>query len=238
MRRLLAGKSINPLCFHLTFAADSAAFLLPKPTLSKTQIAFAYVETSGLSIAPVGTAIAVTGRACSALPLFAGRLDDCLQPAITMELMTSTWSRPPWQNPALTYHPSAMWRWLDARWQVQFLFHSHRPQLLRPDQLFTMPAEGGVPTVLLFDGRGRRVLSDGSHRAYSPLAMERIGSIIGRANHAIWIADLADSSVVKVGWRLERSQPIGLAKGLLPLGGTRMARHSLEYDTKSQEVRS
>ena len=141
----------------------------------------------------------------------------------------------------LTYHPSAD---VAVGWTPDgksILFHSHRLSYSDPDQLFTMPAEGGVPTALPLPMAEDGAYSpDGSHLAYSPYFQWEPDwkHYRGGQTTPIWIADLADSSVVKVPREGSNDRnPIWIGDKVYFLSDRGGPVTLFEYDTKSQQVK-
>jgi tricorn protease len=243
MRRLLLVSLSILFSSILTFAANSGPLLLQSPTLSKTQIAFAYggdiwivnraggnahrlVTGTGLlgapHFSPDGTMIAYTGN-------YDGNYD--------VYVVAATGGEPR----RLTYHPSAD---VAVGWTPDgksILFHSHRLSYSDPDQLFTMPAEGGVPTALPLPMAEDGAYSpDGSHLAYSPYFQWEPDwkHYRGGQTTPIWIADLADSSVVKVPREGSNDRnPIWIGDKVYFLSDRGGPVTLFEYDTKSQQVK-
>src|SRR5579862_6982349 len=171
MRRLLLSSLSILFASIITFAADSGPLLLQSPTLSKTQIAFAYGGDIWIVDRAGGNAHRlVTGTGLLGLPHFSpdgsmiaytGNYDENYD----VYVVAAAGGEPR----RLTYHPGVD---LAVGWTPDgksILFRSHRLSYSDPDQLFTIPAEGGVPTVLPLPMAEDGAYSpDGSHLAYSP----------------------------------------------------------------------
>ena len=177
--------------------------LLQSPTLSKTQIAFAFggdiwivnraggdahrlVTGTGLlsgpHFSPDGSMVAYTGN-------YDGNLDVYVVPAEGGEPRR------------LTYHPGpdVAVGWTPDGKSV--LFVSRRFSYADSGQLFTMPIEGAFPSPLpLPQAEDGAYSPDGTHIAYSPYFQVEPNwkHYAGGQTTPIWIADLADSSIVKV----------------------------------------
>ena len=184
--------------------ADSdPPLLLRDPTVSRTQIAFAYAGyiwivsraggaarrlvtgydlASGPHFSPDGSTIAFTAN-------YDGNLDVYLVPSAGG------------QPRRLTYHGNdAAVGWTPDGTRV--LFVSNRDSTSDPDHLYTIPVRGGaVPTQLpLSMAEYGSYSPDGTHLAYVPnFQWEPFWKgYRGGQTTPVWIANLADSSVVKV----------------------------------------
>jgi tricorn protease len=196
--------SLVSLFSPTTSAQSNPPLLLRFPTVSKTQIVFNYSGdlwivsreggdarrlTSGVgvetlpSFSPDGTMIAFTGE-------YDGNRD--------VFVVAATGGVPR----RLTFHPAdeEVLGWtpdgkniLFASWGSSFRHFE--------DQLYTVPVEGGFPTKLpLPIAEEAQFSSDGTHLAYLPhmqwqAAWKRYH---GGQTTPIWIADLKDSSVIKI----------------------------------------
>ncbi|MGH9616407.1 MAG: S41 family peptidase, partial [Acidobacteriaceae bacterium] len=195
----------------LAFIGFNAAFgqksikplLLQSPSLSETRIAFAYggdiwivgreggaaqrlvtgTDTlSGPIFSPDGSKIAYTGN-------YNGNLDVYVVSAAGGEPLR------------LTYHPGpdVAVGWTPDGKSV--LFRSHRHSHSDPDHLFTIAATGGfpkeIPLPMAEDGS---FSPDGTHLAYEPLFQWEPfwQHYHGGQTLKVWIAKLADSSVVEI----------------------------------------
>jgi tricorn protease len=194
--------SLISLFSQLGLAQSAPPLLLRFPTVSKTQIVFNYANdlwmvtrdggdarrlTSGLGIealpyfSPDGSMIAFTGE-------YDGNRDIFVVPA--------TGGVPH----RLTNHPVEEYV---AGWTPdgkKFLFSSWGNSFMHfGDQLYTVPVEGGLPTQLPI-AEDASYSPDATHLAYVPHpkwqpAWKRYR---GGQTTPIWIADLKDSSVVKI----------------------------------------
>jgi len=196
------------VCGFLLWASVAGAqtghLLLRKPALSRTQIAFSYagdlwtvpreggeakrlttapgVETDAV-FSPDGSTIAFTGE-------YDGNVDVFVMPA------TGGVPR------RLTYHPGrdeAVGWTPDGK---RVLFVSARAIPNDGARLYTLPVEGGglpeeLPLPIALEGS---YSADGSHLAYVPLFQwqEAWKRYRGGQTKKIWIANLADSSIVKI----------------------------------------
>jgi tricorn protease len=181
--------------------------LLQSPTLSATQIAFAYADEIWIVGRAGGDArLLVGGTGMSSRPLFSpdgttlaftgivdGNTDVYTVPAAGGQPRRLTWH--PASDVAVAWTP-------DGR---NILFRSTRSSPFTYERLFTVPAGGGFPSELpLPMGVQGSFSADGSHLAYVPFWNRRAGaedSYIairqyrgGRAA-PLWVANLADSSI-------------------------------------------
>lgn len=184
-------------------AAANPPLLLQTPTLSRTQIAFAYGDEiwiaprtggdarvlaggNGLArdpkFSPDGSLVAYTGN-------YDGSDNVYVVPAAGGEPRRLTWH--PNDNGVVGWTP-------DGR---HVLFNSHRDSNTDSDRLFTVPVTGGLPAQLpLSMAEDGAYSPDGSHLAYSPVFQWEPDwkGYRGGQTTPIWIARLADSSVVKI----------------------------------------
>jgi tricorn protease len=205
MRKLLF---LSMIVFALSVFASAVEsdppLLLRFPTLSKTQIVFNYGGDLWIVSRNGGEARQLTsGVGIEALPYFS--------PDGSMIAFTGEYdgNRDVFVVPAsggvprrLTYHPAeefvAGWtpdgkKVMFTSWGNSFIHFE--------DQLYTVPLEGGLPTALpLPIAEDASFSPDGTHIAYVPhpkwqQAWKRYR---GGQTSPIWIADLKDSSVVKI----------------------------------------
>jgi tricorn protease len=189
---------------------ESRPLLMQSPTVSKTEIAFAYggdiwiasrnggdarrlVTGTGLESGPIfspdGSMIAYTGD-------YDGNQDVYVVPATGGDPRR------------LTFHPATdvALGWTPDGKNV--IFRSTRTSYSRFEKLFTVPVEGGFPTQLpLPMGVQASYSADASRIAYVPRWNRRLGAgnnyiaikhYRGGLTAPIWIAHLADSSIVKI----------------------------------------
>src|SRR5579863_5480113 len=205
MRRLLCLAVVMLMSSAFLHAAPSdPPLLLRFPTVSKTQIIFNYAGdlwivsrdggdarrlTSGIGtealpyFSPDGSMIAFTGE-------YEGNLDVYVVPAAGGVPRR------------LTYHPAEEYV---AGWTPDgknILFNSWGSNFIHfEDQLYTVPVTGGLPTQLpLPIAEDASFSSDGTHIAYVPHPkwQEAWKRYHGGQTTPIWIADLKDSSTVKI----------------------------------------
>jgi tricorn protease len=231
--------------FVLTVSCLGAAtgpLLLQNPTVSKTQIAFAYggdiwivsrdggnahrlaTGTDRLSdpiFSPDGTLVAYTGN-------YHGNDDVYVVPAAGGEPVR------------LTYHPDAD---VAVGWTPDgksVLFRSQRYSYSDPDQLFTVPATGGFPTKLpLAMAETGSYSPDRTHLAYVPnFRWEPFWKgYRGGQTTPVWIANLADSSVVKVPRENSNdNDPMWVGHTVYFISDRSGPVTLFAYDTQSQKV--
>jgi tricorn protease len=251
MRRLLLASFFVIFASVLAFSADSGPLLLQSPTLSKTQIAFAFggdiwivnraggdaqrlVTGSGILSHPIfspdGTLVAYTGN-------YDGN-DD-------VYVVAATGGEPR----RLTYHPDsdvAVGWTNDSR---NILFRTTRGSYSRFEKLYTVPATGGFPTALpLPMGVEGSYSPDGSHLAYVPTWNRRLGAIDayiaikhyrGGKAAPIWIADLADSSITRIPREGSNDfDPMWIGDRIYFLSDREGPVTLFSFDTKSQQAKA
>ena len=185
-------------------AESQEPLLLQKPTVNRTQIVFTYAGDLWSVSREGGDAIRLTtGPGVETDPYFS---PDGTQIAFTGEydgnvdvyVMPANGGVPR----RLTYHPAAdeVRGWTPDGMRI--LFRSTRDSFSRFARLYTMPVEGGglpeeLPLPMAEEGA---YSGDGSHLAYLPLARAFLvwKHYRGGRTTPVWIADLADSSIVKV----------------------------------------
>ena len=231
-------------------AQDPKPLLLQSPTLSKTQIAFAYGGNiwvvdrnggdarrlvtgtdleSGPVFSPDGSMIAYTGD-------YDGNQD--------VYVVSASGGEPR----RLTYHPGTD---VAVGWTPDgkdVVFRSTRSSYSRFEKLFTVPVQGGFPTVLpLPMGVQASYSADASHLAYVPRWNRRLGAsnnyvaikhYRGGLTAPIWIANLSDSSIVKIPRENSNdSNPMWVGDQIYFLSDREGATSLFVYDTKTKEVR-
>jgi tricorn protease len=245
MRKLVAMLSfVLALAFLQTTAAQSnPPLLLRFPTVSKSQIVFNYANdlwivsrdggdahrlTSGVGIeafprfSPDGSMIAFTGE-------YDGNRDVFVVPA------TGGVPR------RLTYHPAEEYV---AGWTPdgkKILFNSWANSFMHvEDQLYTVPVDGGLPTQLpLPIAEDASFSPDGTHIAYVPHPkwQEAWKRYHGGQTTPIWIADLKDSSIVKIPRDNSNDHhPMWVGDTIYFLSDRNGPVSLLAYDTKTQQV--
>lgn len=227
----------------LTLGATEGPLLLQTPTVSRTQIAFAYGgdiwivsrqggeahrlvtgtdRLSGPVFSPDGAMLAYTGN-------YAGN-DD-------VYVVSASGGQPT----RLTYHPGAD---VAVGWTPDgksVLFRSRRDSYSDPDQLFTVPATGGFPTKLpLPMGERGSYSPDGTHLAYVPnFRWEPFWQgYRGGQTTPVWIANLADSSVVKVPRENSNdNDPMWIGHAVYFLSDRSRPVTLFAFDTQTQKVK-
>ncbi|HLV96462.1 MAG TPA: hypothetical protein VKS44_14825 [Candidatus Acidoferrales bacterium] len=232
----------------LVFAAihvssgDPKLLLLQTPTLSKTQIAFVYGGDIWIVSRDGGDAQRlVTGTDLATGPIFSpdgsmvafsGNYDS----NVDVYVVPSTGGEPR----RLTYHPGAD---VAVGWTPDgksVLFRSPRTSDNDPHHLFTVPVAGGLPTQLPLDmAEDGSYSPDGTHIAYVPIFQWEPDwkGYRGGQTTPVWIANLADSSVVKVPRENSNDgNPMWAGKTVYFLSDREGPRTLFAYDTETQKV--
>ncbi|MGD0224510.1 MAG: PDZ domain-containing protein [Terriglobia bacterium] len=250
MRRLLLASLYVLFASAVAFSADSGPLLLQSPTLSKTQIAFAFGGDIWIVNRDGGDAQRlVTGTGVLSRPIFSpdGSMvtytgnyegnDDVF-------VVASTGGEPR----RLTYHPGsdvAVGWTNDGR---STLFRTTRSSYSRFERLYTVPSTGGFPTPLpLPMGVEGSYSPDGTHLAYVPQWNRRLGAIDAyvaikhyRGGHAapIWIANLADSSITRIPREGSNDfDPMWIGDRIYFLSDREGPVTLFSFDTKTQQVK-
>jgi tricorn protease len=184
-------------------AQSKAPLLLQTPTLSATQIAFVYGGDIWIVGRQGGEAHRlVTGTDLQTAPIFSpdgsmvaysGNYDGNTD----VYVISSAGGEPT----RLTHHPDPD---IAVGWTPDgksVLFQSHRSSANDSDKLFTVPVSGGFPTQLPLEMAETGAFSpDASHLAYVPIFQWEPDWKMYRGGQTtmVWIASLADSSVVKI----------------------------------------
>ncbi len=235
--------ALTSVLSQFTAAQSNPPLLLRFPTVSKTQIVFTYADdlwivsrdggdarrlTSAAGIeglpyfSPDGSLIAFTGD-------FDGNRDVFVVPA------TGGIPR------RLTYHPAEEYV---AGWTPdgkKILFNSWGNSFIHfEDQLYTVPVEGGLPTeVPLPIAEDASFSPDGTHIAYVPhpkwqQAWKRYH---GGQTTPVWIADLKDSSIVKIPRENSNDHhPMWIGDTIYFLSDRNGPVSLFAYDTKAKQV--
>jgi tricorn protease len=195
---------LTSILSQFAVAQSNSPLLLRFPTVSKTQIVFTYADDLWIVSRDGGDARRLTSAAgIEGLPYFS--------PDGSLIAFTGDFdgNRDVFVVPAsggiprrLTYHPAEEYA---AGWTPdgkKILFNSWGNSFIHfEDQLYTVPVEGGLPVeVPLPIAEDASYSPDGTHIAYVPhpkwqQAWKRYH---GGQTTPIWIADLKDSSIVKI----------------------------------------
>jgi tricorn protease len=223
-------------------SGDPKLLLLQTPTLSKTEIAFVYGgdiwivgrEGGAAHRLVAGTDLA-TGPIFSpdgSMVAFSGNYDS----NVDVYVVSATGGEPR----RLTYHPGAD---IAVGWTPdgkKVLFRSPRTSENDPHHLFTVPVDGGLPTQLPLDMAEDGAYSpDGTHLAYVPFFQWEPDwkGYRGGQTTPIWIANLADSSVVKVPRdNSNDGNPMWVGNTVYFLSDREGPRTLFAYDTQTQKV--
>lgn len=234
----------SALCPAASASAASAVppLLLQDPTISKTQIAFAYggdiwtVERGGGAARRLVTGLNLeTGPLFSpdgATVAFSGDYDGI----VGVYVVPATGGEPR----RLTSHPDAATAvgWTPDGKNV--LFRSAAASATDPNSLFTVPVTGGFPArVPLVMGEAGSYSPDASHLAYVPnFRWEPFWKgYRGGQTTPIYIANLADSSVVKVPRDNSNDDtPMWVGKDVYFLSDRNGPVTLFAYDTQTQRV--
>src|SRR6185436_2843117 len=233
--------------FLLLFACVTSAqtvepSLLQKPTLSRTQIVFAYAGdlwivgrdggtasrlTTGVGVetdpkfSPDGSSVAFTGE-------YDGNVDVYVVPAAGGVPRR------------LTYHPGPD---LVAAWTPDgknILFRTNRASTNNVPRLFTISVDGGLPAeVPLPMGVTGSYSADGSQLAYVPTIkwQEAWKQYKGGQTTPIWIAKLSDSSIEKLPRENSNdSNPMWVGDKIYFLSDRSGSVSLFAYDTNSKKI--
>jgi len=251
MRKVLQGMSalvVFSLFLATLFSSAAVAqsdppLLLRFPTVSKTQIVFNYGGDLWIVGREGGDARRLTsGVGAETLPVFS---PDGSMIAFTGEydgnrdvyVVAATGGVPR----RLTFHPAEedVLGWTPDGKKILFASWGNSFRHFE-DQLYTVPVEGGFPTKLPIPIAKEAWFSpDGTHLAYVPhmqwqAAWKRYH---GGQTTPIWIADLKDSSVVKVPRENSNDHyPLWVGDTIYFLSDRNGPVSLFAYDTKTQQV--
>jgi tricorn protease len=222
--------------------SNDKPLLLRHPTISRTQIVFSFANdlwsvgreggaavrlTTGVGaeseplFSPDGSAIAFTGE-------YDGNVD--------VYVMPSSGGTPK----RLTYHPAPdrVVGWTPDGKSI--IFSSNRSSYSNFSRLFTIPVEGGVETQLPFDRAVEGSYSpDGTKIAYVPVDQWQRAWKRSRGGQTkpIWIANLADSSIVKIPRNNSNDfNPMWIGDTIYFLSDRNGSVSLFAYDTKTKQV--
>ena len=227
----------------LSLSAGGPPLLLQHPTLSRTRIAFEYAGqiwdvpreggearrlVAGLGrcldpiYSPDGSRIAYTG-------LYDGNYDVYVVPASGGEPRRLTYH--PGPDKALGWSPDG----------TRVLFYSVRATVRDLSQLYSVPVAGGCPEPLpLPSGNEASYSPDGTHLAYSPFPQWQPAwkKYRGGQTARVWIADLSDSSVVKIPRENSNDRdPMWVGDSVYFLSDRNGPVSLFAYDAKTRAVR-
>jgi tricorn protease len=230
------------LVASVCFADENPPLLLHHPTVSVTQIVFAYAGDLWSVPRAGGVAQRLTaGAGTASLPIFS---PDGNEIAFTGDydgnadvyVIPASGGTPR----RLTYHPDAdeVIGW--TRDGKAVLFASGRNSYSRFSRLFTISREGGFPTELpLPIGAEASYSPDGKELAYVPLdhAFEIWKRYRGGRTSPVWIARLADSSVTPVPRENSNDfNPMWVDQRMFFLSDRNGPMSLFSYDTKTKGV--
>ena len=229
-------------CAGLSRGADEAPLLAHSPTLSKTQVVFAYggylwsvpreggdarqLTTGGHEGLPVfspdGNWIAFTGQ-------YDGNVDVFVIPADGGEPKRLTWH--PAADVAVAWTPDGK----------KVLFHSGREAYADFDRLYTVPVEGGPAEVLpMWRGEDAWFSADGSRLAYVPNEVWQTSwkRYRGGQTTPIYIVRLNDLALEKVPRENSNDKhPVWFGDTVYFLSDRNGPVSLFAYDTKSRTVK-
>jgi tricorn protease len=247
--RIFLAMAVVVAATGVALAQGEKPLLLQTPTLSKTQVAFAYGGDIWIAGREGGAARRlVTGMGALSHPIFSpdgtmlvytGNYDDNTD----IYVVPASGGEPR----RLTYHPGpdvALGWTSDGK---QILFKSARNSYSRFERLFTMPVDGGFPKELpLPMGVGGSYSADGSRIAYVPRWNRRLGAVDsyiaiqhyrGGLTSPIWIANLADSSIERIPHENSNDfNPMWIGNKIYFLSDRTGPVTLFVYDVKTKEV--
>ncbi|MGZ3551151.1 MAG: S41 family peptidase [Vulcanimicrobiaceae bacterium] len=223
-------------------AQSDLPLIFQNPTVSQTQIAFEYggdiwtVDRNGGQAHRLVTGFDLQGAPYyspgGSMVAFSGNYDG----NVDVYVVASGGGEPK----RLTYHPGAD---IAVGWTPDgkdVLFRSARTSYSDPDQLYTVPASGGFPKELPLDAAEEGSYSpDGSHLAYVPNSQwePQWQGYRGGQTTPIWIANLANSSVVKIPRNNSNDRnPMWVGRTVYFLSDRAGPATLFAYDTESNRV--
>lgn len=232
---LLIGAVVAPA------AADP--LLLQSPTVSRTQIAFIYGGDVWVVARSGGRAHRiVTGFGVASSPYFS---PDGATIAFSADYdgATNVYTVPAdgGEPVRLTYHPGAdtVIGWTPDG--AKIVFASRRNSANDSTQMYEIAKGGGIPTELpLPDGVAGSFSADGSHFAYVPNGQWEPywQGYRGGQTTPIWIANMADSSVVSIPRQNENDRyPMWIGKKIYFVSDKTGHYALYVYDTQTRDVR-
>ena len=189
-------------CVGLSRAAEETPLLAHSPTLSKTQVVFAYGGYLWSVAREGGDARQLTTGGHEALPIFSpdgnwiaftgqydGNVDVYVMPADGGEPKRLTWH--PGNDIAVGWTPDSK----------KVLFHSDRESYADFERLYTVPVEGGLATALsMWRGEDAWFSPDGKRLAYVPNEIWQTSwkRYRGGQTTPIYIVQLSDLALERV----------------------------------------
>jgi tricorn protease len=257
MRQTFSRKSVSVLAAGLLLVGallvaagqvrgqEHKPLLMRDPSISKTQIVFAFANTIWIANREGGTAVRLTSGGHEGHPRFS---PDGTMVAFTGEYEGNT---DVYVVPAtggvpkrLTYHPGddEVVGWSPDGKYV--LFSSDREAVAaNASQLFMVPAEGGFPTLVPLPRALEGSISpDGSRIAYQPIRQWQPNSwkrYRGGQTRLIWIAKLSDSSVEGHIPRENSNDfnPMWIGDDIYFISDRNGPNTLFSYDTRSKQVK-
>ncbi len=222
-------------------AADEGTLLVHSPTLSRTQIVFAYGGYLWSIPRAGGKARQLTTGGHEGLPIFSpdgnwiafsgqydGNIDVYIMPAEGGEPRRLTWH--PGADVAVGWTPNSK----------RVLFRSAREAYADLDRLYTVPIEGGWPEVLpMWRGEAGCFSPDGSRIAYGPNLKWQSSwkRYKGGQTTPIYILQLNDLKLEKVPRENSNdSHPVWFRDTVYFLSDRHGAVTLFSYDTKTKAV--
>ena len=223
-------------------AADEAPLLVQAPTMSKTQIVFAYggylwsvpraggearqLTTGGHEtrpkFSPDGTWIAFTGQ-------YDGNIDAYVMPADGGEPKRLTWHPDP--DIAVGWTPDGK----------KVLISSNREAYADFDRLYTIPVEGGVPEVLpMWRGEAASYSPDATRIAYVPNLKWQVAwkRYHGGQTTPVYVLRLSDLQLEKIPRENSNDdEPVWIGDTVYFLSDRKGSVTIFAYDTKTKNVK-
>ncbi len=236
-------RALLALPLVLSLSAGAPPLLIQHPTLSKSRIAFEYAGKIWDIPREGGTArLLVSGAGACSSPIYS---PDGSRLAFTSRLDGNTdvyvVSASGGEPQRLTYYPGPD---LTLGWTpdgTKVILASTRATVRDLPKLFTVSVTGGNPEQLpLPSGVEASFSPDGSHLAYSPIPQWQPAwkKYKGGQTARIWIADLSDSSIVKIPRENSNDRdPMWMGDSVYFLSDRNGPITLFAYDSKSGAVR-
>ncbi len=225
-------------------APDSGTRMLRSPTVSATQIAFAYAnniwvvdrkgglarrlttlqgQTSNPHFSPDGSLIAFSGE-------YGGNTDVYVVPAVGGEPKRLTW------HPA----PDLVEGWTPDGKSILFSSARATEAPTAAPKFWTVPAQGGVPEPLpLPRGYQGRISPDGAHIAYRMNNSwdEERRNYRGGQNRPIWIVDMKSFDLISPPWEGSKDmEPAWIGKTVYFISDRDSVANIWSFDTQSKKL--